>query len=203
VKIDLTRYLPSDVLSVENEETRELFWIELKEEDTSPQIAQKLRALADLLDKGQRLPPDTVPLSDYLKLQTLVTSQGIRLMEAEDRPGLAVALRDLLDYAEHGDRSGLGRSITEVKRDARLALKASQCNPYSSETAAKTEPGLSLDETRFRAALGMVGMMYPAEVFPPDGKSQDCLSAHMVRITLDNVWREYQKLKEAESACPQ
>lgn len=58
---------------------------------------------------------------------------------------------------------------------------------------------LTVDETRFLAALGMVGMMYPKDVFPPDGTSQDCKSAKMVRLTLENVWKEYEKLKDAEA----
>lgn len=42
-------------------------------------------------------------------------------------------------------------------------------------------------------------MMYPKEVFPPDGKSKDCQSANLVRRTLENVWLEYEKLKAAEN----
>ena len=57
---------------------------------------------------------------------------------------------------------------------------------------------LSLDETRFLAALGNVAMRYPTDVFPPDGASQDCKSAAMARITVANVWTEYQRLKDSE-----
>ena len=61
---------------------------------------------------------------------------------------------------------------------------------------------MTLDETRFCAALGMVGMMYPKDVFPEDGDSMGCRAAKMVRLTLENVWTEYQKLKAAEATTP-
>lgn len=38
-------------------------------------------------------------------------------------PALRDALRALLDFAEHGDISGRGRTIAEVKRDARAVLE--------------------------------------------------------------------------------
>jgi hypothetical protein len=51
--------------------------------------------------------PAMVPLSEYRKLQALVTSQGLRLMESEDSAAAPAALlRDVLQVLEEGNDEG-------------------------------------------------------------------------------------------------
>lgn len=62
--------------------------------------------------------------------------------------------------------------------------------------------GLSTDETRFLAAISMVGMRYPKDVWPDHGTSPDAKAAKFARTICDEVWKEYQKLKEQEADQP-
>lgn len=38
---------------------------------------------------------------------------------------------------------------------------------------------------------------YPEDIFPPDGKTLDCKSAKMARLTCDNIRRELDEIEDA------
>jgi hypothetical protein len=82
-------------------------------------------------------PPEWVPElvrlefanSDPDDYQSTVTVGAEDLPVYQAAPALADALRALLDYAEHGDISGRGRTFAQLKDDARAALAAADAAP--------------------------------------------------------------------------